>query len=316
MVNGVTYQAVDILRYNRTTNSWSLYFDGSDLGLDPAQSQINAIGVITSAGSESIYLSFSAGFVLTGPGFVDDSDIVRFVPTSLGETTSGSFEWVLDGSDVGLDANGEDIVALGLASDGDLLVSVKDDGGFDAGGVTGDDEDIFRFTPDGSHSGQASSGSWSHYFDGSAFGLDATSEDVVGFWEGSDGTLYLSTIGNYDVGAFSGVRGDVLACQPILTNGAITGCDFGSAPYWSGSTGLYGANQIQGLTVELPDSATTPTVTSRVISYQYDALYRLTNADYAGGDSYAYTYDPAGNRKTQTLNGVTLPATATTAPTV
>ena len=213
VLNGVTYQAVDIVRYNRTTDSWSLYFDGSDLGLDPAQSQINGMGVITSAGSEFVYLSFSSGFNLSGLGSIDDSDIVRFVPASLGDNTSGSFEWVLDGSDVGLETNGEDIVALGLASDGDLLVSVKNDGGFDAGGVTGDDEDIFRFTPDAAHTGQASSGSWSLYFDGSMAGLDATDEDVVGFWEGADGTLYLSTIGNYDVGALSAGRGGM--CWPV-----------------------------------------------------------------------------------------------------
>jgi hypothetical protein len=34
----------------------------------------------------------------------------------------------------------------------------------------------------------------------------------------------------------------------------------------------------------------------RTITYQYDHLYRLSNADYSTGESYAYEYDPVGNR--------------------
>ena len=33
---------------------------------------------------------------------VKASDIIRFVPTSLGKKTQGNFEWYFDGSDVGL----------------------------------------------------------------------------------------------------------------------------------------------------------------------------------------------------------------------
>jgi len=38
----------------------------------------------------------------------------------------------------------------------------------------------------------------------------------------------------------------------------------------------------------------------RGISYAYDALYRLTAADYSTGEAYAYRYDAAGNRSTMT----------------
>ena len=38
------------------------------------------------------------------------------------------------------------------------------------------------------------------------------------------------------------------------------------------------------------------TITHRVISYAYDALVRLTAAEYSTGESFAYTYDPVGNR--------------------
>ena len=40
-----------------------------------------------------------------------------------------------------------------------------------------------------------------------------------------------------------------------------------------------------------------------VIKYTYDPLYRLTNASYDNGDSFAYTYDSTGNRLTkETMN--------------
>ncbi len=49
-----------------------------------------------------------------------------------------------------------------------------------------------------------------------------------------------------------------------------------------------------------------PTVRQRtetVIQYDYDPLYRLTNADYSTGETYAYNYDPVGNRLQQIIDG-------------
>ena len=43
----------------------------------------------------------------------------------------------------------------------------------------------------------------------------------------------------------------------------------------------------------------------RVIDYDYDHLYRLTNANYSTGESYTYDYDPVGNRLQQIINGDT-----------
>ncbi len=39
---------------------------------------------------------------------------------------------------------------------------------------------------------------------------------------------------------------------------------------------------------------------TRVISYTYDALYRLTEADYSTGENYTYVYDAVGNREVMT----------------
>jgi YD repeat-containing protein len=47
-------------------------------------------------------------------------------------------------------------------------------------------------------------------------------------------------------------------------------------------------------------------IISRVITYTYDDLYRLTGADYSSGEQFEYAYDAVGNRQalTETL-GVT-----------
>jgi hypothetical protein len=37
------------------------------------------------------------------------------------------------------------------------------------------------------------------------------------------------------------------------------------------------------------------TTTTRVITYTYDKLYRLTDADYSTGEAFGYAYDPVGN---------------------
>lgn len=45
---------------------------------------------------------------------------------------------------------------------------------------------------------------------------------------------------------------------------------------------------------------------TRTISYAYDPLRRLTGADYSSGEEFAYSYDPVGNRLSQTALGVTI----------
>jgi YD repeat-containing protein len=49
----------------------------------------------------------------------------------------------------------------------------------------------------------------------------------------------------------------------------------------------------------------TPFTVERTIAYGYDDLYRLTGANYSTGQSYAYEYDPVGNRLQQIIDGDT-----------
>jgi uncharacterized repeat protein (TIGR01451 family) len=96
VAGGVPFSEEDILSFNRDTSTWAMHFDGSDVGLTE---DIDGFELLDDG---SMLISFDNPQTITGPGMVDDSDIIRFVPTSLGENTAGSFELFFDGSDVDL----------------------------------------------------------------------------------------------------------------------------------------------------------------------------------------------------------------------
>jgi RHS repeat-associated protein len=56
---------------------------------------------------------------------------------------------------------------------------------------------------------------------------------------------------------------------------------------------------------ETARQATGTLTVEHTIAYGYDDLYRLTGADYSTGQSYAYEYDPVGNRLQQIIDGNT-----------
>ena len=66
-------------------------------------------------------------------------------------------------------------------------------------------------------------------------------------------------------------------------------------------------------TARLTDTTRLEFMVDRVIEYDYDNLYRLTSASYSthstgsgqAGESYAYEYDPVGNRLQQIIGGDT-----------
>jgi hypothetical protein len=228
---GISFADADLLRYDLTTGDWAMIFDGSDVGVSV---DVDAF-LLDSDGS--ILLSLGTNTTLAGFGVVDSADIVRFTPTSLGAT--GTFTLVLDGSDVGLDTSGENTDAVGRTPDGRLLVSVSSS--FSAGGVTGDDEDIYRFTD--TTLGDMTAGSWSIYFDGSDMALDTTTgEEIDGFWvDPATGVLYLSSHDFFTLGVgVAGDRNDLYLCAPGSL-GEDTACTPGF--FWdAGAHGLAGGN--------------------------------------------------------------------------
>lgn len=253
-IGAIRYRDEDIVAYDPTTGAWSLYFDGSDVGL--SKRDVDAFA-LTADGR--LLLSLDAPHHFPGLGTVDDSDIVKFIPTSLGEQTAGRFVWHFDGSDVDLNNSGEDIDAFALTPDGQLILSTS--GSMKAGGVTGKDEDLFLFTA--TRLGKQTQGTWQRYLDGSTLGLTNGSEDIdsVGWRPFADGALYLSTKGNFSAtssDSLSGDADDIFACQPNSLDSETPLCHF--VRYFDGdAVGLDDA-RIDGFFIGTTPSMGTATV--------------------------------------------------------
>jgi hypothetical protein len=223
-VAGIAFQNEDILAFDRMTNMWSLYFDGSDVGLSSSvlrDFDINSDG--------TLLLALNSTVTLPGVGSVEPNDVVKFIPTATGNTTAGTFEFYLDGSDVGLDTSSERIDAIAIAPDGRLIVSTN--GSPNVPGVTGADEDLLAFSP--TSLGANTAGSWSLYFDGSDVGLDANAEDIDGVWVDSAGAIYLSTEGAYTVPGAAGTGSDLFKFTPSSL-GATTAGTYSS--FWTAAS--------------------------------------------------------------------------------
>ncbi len=224
---GVAFEDEDVLTYNTSTGAWAIHFDGSDVGLESGN-----MDAFSRLGDGSLVMSFTDARTITGLGTVDDSDLVRFIPTSLRTTTAGSFVWYFDASDVGLSTNNEDVDSITGTADGKLLISTT--GPFSVTGVSGEDEDLIAFTP--TRLGATTSGTWAMYFDGSDVGLsDSESEDVNGAHVNrATQQLFLTTTGTFSVVGSNGDGSDVFVCQP-LSLGPNTSCTFGPGLVWDGS---------------------------------------------------------------------------------
>lgn len=211
----------DIVSYNTVTGTWSMVFDGSDVGL----SGFIIDGVARLPSGEILYSVDAAGTItglVGGPsgGSVDDSDIVRFTPTSLGSTTAGTHNFYFDGSDVGLTTNDEDVDAISLTSTGGIVLSTL--GAFSVTGASGEDEDLFVFTA--TATGSVTSGTYAMYFDGSDVGLSTNNnEDVDAAAVTSTGAILLSTLGAFSVTGASGTDEDIVRFTPTSLGGTTAG---------------------------------------------------------------------------------------------
>ncbi len=117
-VSGVSGEVdEDILAFTPTTlgdvtsGTWSMYFDGSDVGLaDSGDEDVDAVAVHSNG---DIYLSTSGNFAVTGISGADE-DVFICTPTSLSATTICNYSTSLyfDGSVYVLDANDIDGIDL------------------------------------------------------------------------------------------------------------------------------------------------------------------------------------------------------------
>ena len=166
--------------------------------------------------------SFNTRTFVPGLGCVDDSDIVQFKATSLGEDTAGSFEMYFDGSDVGLRSFREDFDGFSLAEDGSLLLSTKGNSYIKGIGRVGD-EDVLMFKS--TSLGEATAGSFEMYFDGSDVGLGGLghSRDVDAVALQSEGNLLLSTAGKIYLDDVVARHDNVVSFTPTSLGAATAG---------------------------------------------------------------------------------------------
>jgi serine protease AprX len=204
----------DVVHFDGT--SFTVLIDSSDVGIT---GQVDAFA---SLDADSFLLSVAAPVTIAGLGRVDDSDVIRLDATSLGSTTAGSLSMYLDGSDIGLTTDAEDVDAIELLTDGTVLLSTRGTASV-AGSIKGADEDILAFVP--TTVGTTTTGTFSEWFDGSDVGLAATTEDIDAVSMTPGGRIDLSTVGAFAVAGASGDGDDVFQCTPS-SFGSVTACAF------------------------------------------------------------------------------------------
>jgi len=236
---GLTVENEDIVAFDGT--DFNLLFDGSDVGI--SGTNVDALAVID---TDEILLSFTSPEIIPGiAGTVEDSDIVKFTATQLGDTTSGTFELFFRGSDLGLSPTQEDIDAVDLHTDGRLIVSTT--GNFDVPGLSGSDEDLLAFTP--LTPGDYSTGTWAIYFDGSD--VELTREDVYAVSLDPNGAIHLSTTNAFAVTGISGEDEDAITFTPSQLGTDTTGT-YSSTLLFDGSKFGLAANDVNAIDLSIP----------------------------------------------------------------
>ncbi len=155
---------------NLTSGSWSMYFDGSDVGLSASGEDIDAFFVRPDG---SLLISVNGNFSVPGASGKDE-DILLFTPSSLGESTTGTWSLYFDGSDVGIS---DDIDGIDQSLAGDLFLSTR--GSISISGLNAGDEDIFICVPLSIGENTVCDVQLDLYFDGSLWGI--ASHDIDGF---------------------------------------------------------------------------------------------------------------------------------------
>ncbi|MEL7050733.1 MAG: hypothetical protein AAGM45_02980, partial [Cyanobacteria bacterium J06588_5] len=196
----------DILAFNPETADWSMYLDGSDIGL--RDTDIDAFDILADG---SVVFSVSTTTTLADIGTVGSADLVRFIPTSTGSDTVGSFELYFQGEDVGLSTCSENIDALDVLPDGRLVISTTGD--FQVtNDKAGKDDDLLLFTP--SSLGETTEGAWTSHLGSSELGVNGVTEDINGVWVDENSAVQLTAKGSLDIFTPRGVMDEALGVLP------------------------------------------------------------------------------------------------------
>jgi unsaturated chondroitin disaccharide hydrolase len=139
----------------RTAGTWSLLFDGSDVGLSSDNEDIDALSLLPDG---RLVISTLGDGSVPGPDgksiSIRGEDLLAFTPATdgLGVTTRGTWAKYFDGSSSGLGSSTEKIDALdidaaapGAGLPDAVLLHLSTSGSFSVAGASGQDEDAATF---------------------------------------------------------------------------------------------------------------------------------------------------------------------------
>jgi hypothetical protein len=163
----------DIVQFNatslgaNTSGTYSLFLDGNSVGLDASSEDIDAFERLSDG---RLVVSTRGNISVTGVSGKDE-DLLVYNPSN------GSWAMHFQGADVGLSTTSdEDVDAVAVAGNGNTYLSSL--GLFSVSGLSGDNEDVFVCNSPTTGSNTAC-GSFSLFFDGSAFGLAGNDIDAM-----------------------------------------------------------------------------------------------------------------------------------------
>ena len=188
--DGVT--SSDILMFtanelgSNSDGTWSMYFDGSDVGLVGGRSNIDALAIISDG---SLIMSLRGPMDLEGLGRVDDSALLRFLPTSLGSDTQGEWQLLFGPEYSDFRGSGEDIDAVTVKkiAYNAWTFYFSSLGRFTVDGVDAENEDVLDYVwfPSGNTAPQGSVHKLYDGVDDLQFGYSSgniTALDWIGDW--------------------------------------------------------------------------------------------------------------------------------------
>ena len=200
-VGGVDFEDEDVLVFDVNAETFDLFFDGSDVGID-GNLDVDAFYIEDDG---SILLSLGLPTNLPGIGAVEDEDVFRFTPAVPDDYSAGTFAPVFDGSAAGLTAQGNsdlDVDSVARAPSGDLIISLTANFVVNGGSLTGGDEDLLLWN--------SATNQFELFLDGSTLGLTNSGEDVTGAWvDPASGETYLTTLGLFSASGLAGDSDDV-----------------------------------------------------------------------------------------------------------
>jgi hypothetical protein len=259
-VGALSYGKGDILAFLPGSNKWSLFFDGSDVGVKTNVMDFDVVQYEYDGADHPDFLlmSFMTTTKLpTYPGSFNAApqDIVRFDAWDLSEDTFGRWEMYLDGSDIGLTTSSEMIDAV------DLVVSEYDELYFSTTGratvvpnngyppFTAEDEDIIHCSAPG---GWETKVNCDLAFDGSAAGIPVAA-DIASIWrdpETPKWDIYMTFNAATTINGVAYKPNDVAVCVPVSQVHPITSCTW-LPKYWAGNAHSLSGKTLDGLTVRL-----------------------------------------------------------------